>query len=520
MKTKLIIALLAACGLASAQREEIETTASIREVMVYTSAADVSYEKELLLRKGKSTIVFTELTPYIADNSVNVSVSDAAVTILTVNERINYTKEKRVENMQLAGLKDSVEKMKKELGLIAWRREVAEKEKSILFKDESIGGLTKGVAVAEIEKASSFFSRRYAELAKELYYLNERESELQYRIKKYESQLKESVTVSTTNTSEIIVSVNCPSERKVKFNFRFLTPKAGWAPMYDFKYEGPARPLQFVFRANVFNATGTPWNEVYMKLSTADPTHGFSLPSLSQSASHNNRKNEGSVQFRQVTLINAITEYNIAHQYSIPSDSKPYLIDVSALEMPAQFSYLLIPKLDPFGFLMGKVPDWNKYNLIPGSANIYNMGSYMGKTFLDTYAENDTLSIYLGKDKSIQSTRTEKNINHERMFIGNYFTDETQVAFTVKNNFSEALNVEVIDQVPVYDKNDEEKLTVNNITNAVYDKAQGKLTWTFKLQPAESVSVNFSYEVKAPKEYYDAYKPKKKKFRTISCPAF
>lgn len=516
---KTITCLLGIISMALFSQKEIETTAQIKHVTVYPSAAEISCEKELLLPKGKTTVVFTDLTPFIAENSINVSVNQPGVNIITVSEHINYTKEKRNISEKINGYKDTITQMKKSLRLISCKRETVEAEKDLLFKGEAIGGLsTRGVAVAEIEKASAFFSKRYYELAKELNTLTEREDELQEKISSYELQLKEGITVVVKTISEIYVTVNCKTDEKVKFSFRFLTPKAGWAPLYDFKYEGPSQPIQFVFRANVFNASGNNWPEVDLKLSTADPIHGFQLPSFGNKSKTPGQVND--VKFKQIEVVNAVIEYTISHEYTIPPDGKPYLIDVSSDAMTASFNYLLIPKLDPFGFLMAKIPNWNKYNLIPGTTNIYNMGSYMGKTFLDTYTDNDTLNIYLGKDKNIQSVRNEKEINHSRFLIGNFYFDETLVDMTIKNNSSDPLPVKVLDQIPTFSKEDKEKLSIHNIGNAIYDKSEGLLTWNFTLKGNESIPLNFKYEVKAPKENYDGISMKRKKFRTISCPAF
>ena len=244
MNKLLSIVLFTLPCVVSGQKKEIETTARITDVTVYTAAAEINYEKEIILPKGKCTVVFNELTPFIVENSVNVSVSNPAVSIVTVAERINYAREKKNINEQVSHLQDSLAKMTRELGLLKCKRDVTEAEKGLLFKGEAIGGLsTHGVSVTEIEKASAFFNKRYLELSRELFFIAEREKELSDRTKRYNNQLKELETVSVQTTSEIRVTVNCPAEEKVNFKFRFLTAKAGWAPVYDFKYEGPGQPL-------------------------------------------------------------------------------------------------------------------------------------------------------------------------------------------------------------------------------------------------------------------------------------
>ena len=98
MKTSLAIVLLAVPFLVRGQKE-IETVAKINQVTLYTSSAEINYEKEMQLPKGKTTVVFTDLSPFIVENSVNVAVSDKRINIITVSERINFSKEKRKLNL-------------------------------------------------------------------------------------------------------------------------------------------------------------------------------------------------------------------------------------------------------------------------------------------------------------------------------------------------------------------------------------------------------------------------------------
>jgi hypothetical protein len=519
MKKKIYLIVLALPALAMAQKKEMEVTAKVRDVLIYTSAAEVHYEKKLIVPKGQSTIVLTGLTPYITDNTVNVALSDKEVDIVTVTALINYTREKKSNNDIVLALQDSLHRIHKEYGLNNCRREAVEKEKDLLFKGEAIGGLsTQGVQVAEIEKASSFFSKRYYELTKELYELKEKELDLDTRQKRYEKQIKELTTITPQTSSEIKVVLKSPSEREITLDVKFLTPKAGWAPMYDFRYNGPVNPIDFVFRANVFNASGTDWDDVHLRLSTADPAKGFSLPGFGNGKGGS--EPVSGVTFRQVEIINAIAEYAITNEYTVPSDAKPYLVEVDAYQMPATFNYLLIPRLDPFGFLMARIPDWNKYNLIPGSANIYNSGVYMGKTFLDTYAENDTLSLFLGKDKRIQSNRSEKTVLHKHFIVGNYTVEETDIEISFKNSSADPLIVEMMDQVPYFDKDDDDKINVYGLNNAQYKKTDGMICWDYTLKPGETIALKYKYEIKSPKRVGDGYRPKKRKFRTITCPSF
>lgn len=505
------------------QNKEIEINAEIKSVTIYNSSAEINYQKEVFLPEGKSTLVFTGLSPFIVENTTTISASNSEVDIITVTEKINYTRDRKEQNQMAAYLLDSIARINNEMGLLKCRADALKMEKDLLFKDESIGGLSKGIAVSEIEKASAFFSKRYYELSKELFLSAEKEKLLANNKFKYNNQINELSCNTLKPGSEIQITVLNSSKKNVTFSFKFLTTKGGWAPVYDCKFLGADSPLKFIFRANVFNASGTTWENVDITLSTASPTSGFNTPSLNSknnNTSGNKTQNEGSVQFREVQVSNAIAEYSIKHKYTIPSDSKPYLIDVASYSINASFNYLLIPKLDPFGFLMAKIPDWNKYNLIPGVTNIYNKGSFMGKTFLNTYAENDTLSLYLGKDKNIQSVIKELSTDNQKNIIGNYYVDKTTINISIKNNSTEKLNIMLIDQVPVFNEDGKVKFNLQNIDLANYNKKEGTLTWNFSLSQNESKAIFYKYEIKEPKNDVNDYKPMKKKYRVVSCPAF
>ena len=295
-----------------AQNKEIEATADIKSVTIYNSSAEINYQKELILPQGKSTLIFTDLTPFIVENTINVSTSSPDIDIIMVTERINYFKDKKVKNSKINALQDSIKRIENEIGLINCKIEAFTKEKSLLFNGESIGGVAKGVAVAEIEKASQFFSKRYLELNTELYKLSEQQIILQENLAKCTNQVDELTTNTSKSSSEIELTVINSSPKSVLFTFKFLTPKAGWAPIYDCKYQGQGKPLQFVFRANVFNASGTPWENVDVKLSTANPTNGFDTPTLSTQTGNTNAQNAqvSGVKFVNIEVANSIAEYD------------------------------------------------------------------------------------------------------------------------------------------------------------------------------------------------------------------
>lgn len=502
-----------------AQNKEIEVKADLKSVTVYNAAADVFCEKEMSLKKGKTTIVFTDLTPFIEQNSIELSLSNSSVEIVSVTEKINYVKERNDGNKKVANIQDTLNRLKKEIGLLLVKKEAYSIEKKLLFKDESIGGVSKGVAVSEIEKASSFFSKRYIELSMELYEIEKKEIEINDLIRRNEMQLNQQA-IPSKSISEIIVVVQSESDIKTIIRFKYLTSKAGWAPLYDCKFGGTQKDLLFIFRANVFNASGTDWNNVDLTLSTATPLKAFTSPTQALGQTNSVSGKVTGVNYKEVQVSNAITSYIIKNSNTIPTDGKPYLVDVNQYDFPAHFHYLILPGIDPYGFLMSKIPNWNQYNLMPGTMNVYNRGSYMGKTFLQTYTDNDTISIFLGKDNNIQTQRKEQNVINKNLIIGNYYSDKSEISISVKNTSSDKVKIEIWDLVPIIGDDEKLKLNIQDQLYSIHDKRQGLLIWNFDMQSNDSKSIDYKYEIKIPKSDMGSYKPRKKTYRTISCPSF
>src|SRR5688572_17526693 len=83
---------------AIAQKQEIETSCVPHSVTVYNASAEIHYTQQVKLPVGKSTVIFTDLTPFIVNNTISVSSPDGGTELLMVTERINFTKVKAQNN--------------------------------------------------------------------------------------------------------------------------------------------------------------------------------------------------------------------------------------------------------------------------------------------------------------------------------------------------------------------------------------------------------------------------------------
>ncbi len=191
-------------------------------------------------------------------------------------------------------------------------------------------------------------------------------------------------------------------------------------------------------------------------------------------------------------------DFEIKMPYTIKSDNKSYAVDISNYSLVADYQYYSVPKINKNAFLMANITDWEKYNLLEGEANIFFEETYIGKSLLDVRYAKDTLQISLGVDKNIQIEREKITDFASKKFIGSRKEELRNWKISVKNNKTQAINMLVFDQVPV-STNEEIKVELINISNAIQNSETGELKWLFKLNPKESKTFELKYSVKYPK---------------------
>ncbi len=188
-------------------------------------------------------------------------------------------------------------------------------------------------------------------------------------------------------------------------------------------------------------------------------------------------------------------EFSIDTPYSIPSDDKPY--DVQMIEYPVDvtYTYSAVPKLSSDTYLMAGITNYSKYNLSDGLAKLYLNGTYMGDTHLDMGTTSDTMKISVGRDPDIIVKRKSIKKYTEKSFTSSYKKVKRAWEITVKNNKSYAVDLHLYDQYPVSTDSDI-KVKLEEHLGATIDEDSGELKWKLHLEPKQTKKVIIKYTVK------------------------
>jgi uncharacterized protein (TIGR02231 family) len=533
MRTFVLIAAAAFAALPVLAQTETshEVNAPVRSVIIYLTNAEVSHTKQLNLNAGRNRIVFTGLSAKLIPKSIQATAT-GDVAILSVSEQINFFS-KLAENPRIKQLKDSVKLLDESIGRLNGEKDAYQTEKSMLLENKSIGGNEKGVAIAELKLAADFYRSRIKEINAEMQRIDTRLKELNETLARSNQQLFELNAKHNLPTADVTILVNAPAKVTANIDLHYLVTDAAWQANYDLRAEDVDKPIQLTYRARVYNNTGIDWENVKIKLSTADPNKSASKPELdtwyldyntgnynysgnSQYDNNNYYQQQNApaqnqslyegymnstgatdgitikgkpgakmemfkqqTQFEEIQVSELSAEFDIKVPYSIPSDAKPYFVDVTTYNLPANYQHYSVPKMDRDAFLLARITGWEDLDLVEGPANVYYAGTYIGQSYIHTRSVDDTLLLSLGRDNKVVVTRTkQKDLTSVKSLSGSK-KETFAYEMVVKNNRKAPISIDLIDQLPISKQNEIEVEAIE-LSKADQDMATGKLTWKAK----------------------------------------
>jgi TonB-dependent SusC/RagA subfamily outer membrane receptor len=192
-------------------------------------------------------------------------------------------------------------------------------------------------------------------------------------------------------------------------------------------------------------------------------------------------------------------EFMVAAKQSINSDNKLNTITFKEVNLISTYEYQSIPKMAKNVYLVGKVNDWHKADLMDGEANIYLENSFVGKSQINTQQYSDTLDISFGIDNNIMINREKIKDYSESQMIGSNKKETYAWKITVRNNKSYPVKAKIWDQVPISSTKEIEVETLE-LSGGSMNQNTGKVKWLVDLGANETKQLILKYSVKYPKD--------------------
>ncbi len=330
-----------------------------------------------------------------------------------------------------------------------------------------------------------------------------------------------------------LVQLAVPQQTAVELEVTYVVPKATWAPAYAIRASGDRSDVAIEYDAVVAQSTGEDWTNVALALSTAEPSRASAPPSVAPAyvdvwvpvvASASSRAGRPGYAYKErrygaeptagnskpgaadadaagasgAEAISALaasagineagvaTTFAIPRRVSVPSDSaKTQRTRIASFEPGARFVYAAAPLVTEAVFLRGDLVNSSGYELLPGVAQIFMGGDFIGETRMPAVAPKSEFEVYFGPDRAIRARRevVSRNTGNTGLFGGSLAT-VWKYRVMLDNGTGRDIDLELLDRRPV-SRNEKIEIKIADLskplsTNANYLatlQPQGILRW-------------------------------------------
>ncbi len=536
MNLRVLAFALSTASLLTLQAKEQPVTSKVSAAKVFLSGAQVSRTASASITAGSTTLIFTGLSQNIDAQSIQVN-GKGGFSILSVNHRINYLSESP-KKKEIEDLETKIKKLEKDWAFEKAMQDVWVNEEQLLNKNSSIGGQQNGITAAQLLAVNDYVRERLKATKTNWLLQQEKMAELGKEADKLRAQLAQYQAEQPQPTSEIVVEIDAPVEVAASFTLIYFVGNAGWTPAYDLRAKNTSDPIELLMKAQVVNSTGEAWEKVDLSLSSGNPTLGGNMPTLSAwvlqqpymiqtvstrlanesrayddapSAAPPSTAQGGNMDLKyeempaQLEVANTVVyntttvEFAIDVPFSVPADGMAHTVAVKTHKVPALFKHYCTPKLDKDAFLYARTTGWEDLNLIPGQANVFFEGTYVGQSYLNVQSTTDTLDVSLGRDKGVVVERIRRKSTNDKAVIGGKRTINVGFDINVRNTKGSAIDIEVRDQHPLSPRS-EIKVELKEKGDANVNEQTGQLTWNIRVEPKSTKKLGFAYSVEHPKD--------------------
>ncbi len=519
--------------------KEQTITSKVSAAKVFLSGAQVSRTASATISTGSSMLIFTGLSQSLDPQSIQVN-GKGGFSILSVNHRINYLSESP-KKKEIEDLETKIKKLEKDWAYEKAMQDVWVNEEQLLNKNSSIGGQQNGLTAAQLTAVNDYVRTRLQVTKTNWLAQQDKLTEIGKEADKLRAQLAQYQSEQPQPTSEIVVEIDAPVEVAATFTLTYFVGSAGWTPAYDLRAKSTSDPIELLMKAQVINNTNEAWEKVDLSLSSGNPTLGGNMPTLNawvlqqpyvlETISRKGRTRylgsrdvedkapmaapsvasgaEGYLKYEDMEATSEVAntvvyntttvEYAIDAPFSVPADGMAHTVAVKTHKVPATYKHYVTPKLDKDAFLYARTTGWEDLNLIPGQANVFFEGTYVGQSYLNVQSTTDTLNVSLGRDKGVVVERIRRKSTNDKAVIGGKRTINVGFDINVRNTKAGAIDIEVRDQHPLSPQSEIE-VKLEEKGDAVENEQTGQLTWNIHVEPKSTKKLGFAYSVKHPKD--------------------
>ncbi len=526
-------------------------SSSITAITVFTDRALITRTAQLSLAAGEHQLLFDLLPETIDQKSVQVSGLG--------NANLSNVKFKKEFYAEIPGedagiLHQEKQKITDELSQVHLKLTRLEKEKT--FVDEIVKKITAPTEksdATELDPAKwlsmiGFYREKLSTIDAEITESEEQKRKLNNQKKATESKINQLGSYTNKEKRQVEVIVEMKTEGNLTLELSYMVRNASWFPVYDLRVNTERKQMNITYNAIVKQNTGENWDEVKLKISTAQPQISGNQPELTpwridvmnvyQEEKKKSRGVGGGIstqnfmvqeierspklladmvlaepsmekQSAKVETNATAVFFQIAGNHTIKSDNTDHKVTILVEDFPAHFRYSSTPKLSPYAYLKAKVRNDSDYPFLAGETNVFLDSNFVANASIETVASKEEFWTFLGIDEGIKVEH--KFLKKYEKQEGGFISKKTKIIvyeyqIKVKNNKKTQEEIVIWDQLPISQNANIKVHLIDPIykedTETLKKNEFEALKWFYKPKSGEEILINFKFSVEYPHEVY------------------
>lgn len=440
----LLLAPVLTAGNLRAQ-EPAALDARLTEVTVYSGAASVKYRATA--PAGGGTFVLADLSPDTDPAAVRVKAVGAEVLGVELRDRFK----KDVPEARVVEIRARIQELE--------RTERAQRDEDhvLALVDAHLEALLRheeSAHAAELQRGSTSveaWGRNFAFIAEGMQENRAARRELAKRIEATQRALQDARLELGSHTSgagvhvfDLHVELAATSADPIEVEVDTIVGNCGWTPAYDLRAPKDLSSVELVYRAQVWQRTGTDWRDVDVLLSTAQPQRGAQGPEPMASwlslrdpriAERSRGRREvrkqarpddarlgalgyagaelmeemdlDALAFASVSQEGISVRYRLPRKETIESRNQPTTVLVGRADLDVTPEHRVVPALDTTVWLRARTRNTSDWILLPGRAAVYFGADFLGHANLGSVQRDEEFTLHLGPDPGLVVERTQ-----------------------------------------------------------------------------------------------------------------
>jgi uncharacterized protein (TIGR02231 family) len=531
--------------------DAITATSRIDAVTVYRSGALVTRQLSQAVPAGTHALVFTDLPAEAVASSIRVDGSaDGGLRIGAVDTRrvSVLSGDAAAQDAERQGLEDELQRLDDAMDALRAELETKETQKKLIANltglpqqpPPAAGSAAPGQNWSELlELIGSGMASLQADLLKTHIAMRELGREIEDTKKK----IAELAPKQETRT-EVRIALEADADLTADLTVSYQVQGASWAPLYEARLQSgtadEAAKLTLTRRASIRQHTGESWRDVAVKLSTSRPTARPHAPNLdplmvdfyvppqpapaggvsslrsarpmAEEADVARKRvapaSRGAVAAAPARQIQAVLEqsafeatYTVPGRTTIENAGEMKRVTLTAETIEPKLTVRTVPRRETNAYLYAGLTMPKDAPYLAGAVSLFRDNTYVGMGKLPDLAPGAKHEMGFGRDAAVTvkyDVIGEKR--GESGIISSSTTDDRNYRVTVTNQHPRAIDVLVIDQMPVSLNED---ITVdlkgpNAPDERNFEAKRGLLAWRFSLKPEAERKLAYGFHVAWP----------------------